>query len=161
MIFTQTRDFDLVHQIVTHPKLYPWLSDDFSPSAEEYSPVDHASVRYVLVHDDRGLLCGLFMFVSHSPVLWEVHTCLLPSSWGDTARQAAREVAEWVWHNSGCQRIVTQVPEYNRLARRLALAAGMTEYGRNPRCFQKRQQLHDEILLGLSRPTTEEPCPQQ
>jgi len=96
----------------------------------------------------------LWLVVWHSPVLAEIHTCLLPSAWGQRAKTAAREAVQWLFDNSGVERVFTQVPETNRLAQRFAVAAGMAQFGRNPKAFKKNGQLTDLILLGLSRGET-------
>lgn len=160
MTFEVTRNFKLVREIMTHPRVYPHVTDDFSPEPEEYRPLDHPGVIYVLVRD-AGELLGMWVFCAQNGVCWEVHTCLLPSAWGARGKRAARAMAAWVWANTGCQRIVTAVPEYNRLAVRFAELAGMREYGRNERSYKKHGRLMDQILLGLSRPTQEKECQQQ
>lgn len=151
MTFERTDDAGLIREIITHPRLYPWLTDEYSPGRDAFQPVMAEGIWYVLAYDNAGLLLGLFMFARHSPVVWEVHTCLLPGAWGEPAARAAREVAGWMFEHSGCQRIITHVPAYNRLAVRFAKAAGMTEYGRNVASFAKGGRLHDQIELGLSK----------
>lgn len=139
----------LVRSIMTHPRVYPWISDDASPAREEFTPIDHDALWYVLVWDS-GELLGLFLFHPHSGACMEVHTCLLPVAYGKAAI-AARECAVWMWGQAAIARIVTRVPAYNRLALRLARQAGMTEWGRNPRAWRKNEFLYDEIWLGLSK----------
>jgi RimJ/RimL family protein N-acetyltransferase len=155
--FERTSDLTLVREIMTHPKVYPWISDDGSPSREEYRP--HPDLLYVLVFDDEELL-GLWAFTPQNSVTWEVHTCLLPGQDFHRARTAAIEMAGWVWANSDCHRIVTTVPRSNRAARLFARAAGMVEYGLNEKSFRKNGTLHDQFLFGISRPE-EKACSQQ
>jgi hypothetical protein len=59
---------------------------------------------------------------------------------------------EWIWRNTPCRRIVTNVPEDNRLAYRFALSAGMIGYGLNRASFQRGGRLLDQHCLGISRP---------
>jgi hypothetical protein len=59
---------------------------------------------------------------------------------------------EWIWAHTPCRRIVTNVPEDNRLAYQFALAGGMEVYGRNEASVLKRGRLVDQICLGISRP---------
>jgi RimJ/RimL family protein N-acetyltransferase len=99
---------------------------------------------------DGGELLGLWMFTPQNAVCWEIHTCLLPCAWGRRAGEAARRMAEWVWANTPCRRLVTAIPAYNRLALRFAEAAGMRRWGLNERSFLKHGELQDQILLGLS-----------
>jgi len=150
----RTRDYELARQVLTHPKIYPAISDDSSPAREDYQPIASEAVIYLAVYDAAELL-GLFLFVPQSGVCVEVHTCLLPRAWGGRAAEAARAARAWIWANTPAARIVTSVPEGNRLALRFARQAGMTEYGRNPASIQRNGRLEDLILLGMSKPPQE------
>lgn len=147
--FERTHDLALVKQVLTHPKIWPHITDDGCGAPGDFEPVDHPGFWYVVV--ENGTLQGMFTFQKQNAVCWEVHTCLLPSAWGKMSREATHGVREWVWANSDCQRIVTSVPAYNRLALRLAKASGMSEYGTNHKAFLRDGELHDLILLGVSR----------
>lgn len=152
--FERTHDLALVKQVLTHPKIWPHITDDGCGAPEDFEPVDHPGFWYVVV--ENGTLQGIFTFQKQNSVCWEVHTCLLPSAWGKLSKEAATGVREWVWQNANtdkdrCDRIVTSVPAYNRLAFRLAKASGMKEYGLNPKAFLRDGVLHDLILLGVSK----------
>lgn len=150
MRFERTFDMTLVREIMTHPKVYPFITDDFSPPVEQFAPLDHPLFWYMLAFDGEELL-GMWLFEQRG-VAFQVHTCLLPGYRFQRGRQAAREMAEWIWTNSGCQRIWTAVPRNNRIAVEFARAAGMTQFGVNERSFLKNGILQDQILLGMSRP---------
>lgn len=154
MNFWETHDLGVVKRILSHPRIYPHITDDFSPPVESFEPGIHPNIHYVLAVSDEDNILGCFVFEEHSPVVWEVHTCLLPEAWGSSER-ICRMVAEWVFSRTEVNRIVTQVPAHNRLAYRLAKRAGMTEYGRNPASFKKHGVLEDVILLGLTRKETD------
>jgi hypothetical protein len=109
---------------------------------------------------DGEELLGLWMFVPQNSVCLEVHTCLLPGHGFRRSRVAAKEAAEWIWANTNCQRIFTNVPVFNVIAKRFAEAAGMAEFGVNEASFIKDGKLHDQVQLGMSRPK-ETTCPQQ
>ncbi len=149
--FERTRDWDTIKAIVTHPKIYPHISDDGSPASDEWEPIQNESVWYVLVKDD-GLVLGLWILIPENYVCWKIHTCLLPVAYGEKAKIAVAALAPWVWQNTGCMRVITDVPAYNRVALRFARAAGLEEYGVNPRSYMKNKNLYDQILLGISKP---------
>ncbi len=152
MTFERTRNWELIKRIVTHPKIYPHVSDDFCPPAEKWEPSHDESIWYVLCKDGEEVI-ALWLFMPHTQVCWQVHTCVLPAAYGPRARAAVEALAGWLWVNAPvCQRVVTDVPQYNRLAFRYALLAGMKEYGLNPKSYMKDGKLHDVILLGISRP---------
>ena len=144
----RTNDLELVRSILTHPKIYPHISDDFSPAAEDFLPP--ASAVYLLARDGAEVL-GLWLVHPHNTVCWEVHTCLLPTAWGARARAAAQAAIAWMWQHTSARRLITNVPTPNRLALRFAKQSGFIEFGRNPDSFQKDQILHEQILLGISK----------
>lgn len=145
-----TKDWNYIKSVATHPRLWPYLADDFSPAPEVWEPPDSESRIYLKVADQEREL-GFFLLCAFSPILFQVHTALLPCAWGKRAAAAAEALIAWVWEHTTCQRLITEVPDYNTLAHRFALKAGMTEYGRNPKSFSKDGLLHDLILLGISK----------
>lgn len=151
MTFERTFDMQLAREVITHPKVWPWISDDGSPARESFVPENHPGNLYLLCFDGETLL-GLWLFVKRNAVTVEVHTCLLPHHGFHRGRVAARQAAEWIWANTDVQRIITSVPETLRIALRFAQAAGMVEFGRNLKSFLKNGRLWDEVLLGISRP---------
>lgn len=153
--FERSEDYELIRQILTHPRLYPHLSDDFSPAPGEYRPQEHPAIWYVIVRDvDEGReeLLGLWMFVPTNGVCWEVHTALLPIAWGERGQIASLMLPPWIWEHTHCRRIITNVPSSNRLALHFALKAGMRIFGVNEASFLKHGVLCDQTLLGISRP---------
>jgi RimJ/RimL family protein N-acetyltransferase len=151
--FERSQDYELIRKILTHSRVYDKISDDFSPAREDYYPVEHESVWYVVakdVHDGGYDLLGLWMFVPQNGICWEVHTALLPVAWGDVGLEAARMLPAWIWEHTPCRRLITNVPSTNRLAFHFALKAGMRIYGVNRASYLKGGKLCDQICLGLS-----------
>jgi len=137
---------------MTHPAVYQ--ADDFTPPADKFTVREDPGIWYVLAFDgERNTeLLGLFVLVQLSPICWEIHTRLLPGSWGKQAAEAARGILAWLWERTPCLRLVTAVPAYNRLAIRFAERAGLKVFGNNERSYLKGGVLHDQILLGISKP---------
>lgn len=150
--FSRSDDWPLIREIMTHPRVWPHISEDTSPSVDEFVPCEHESFWYVLVSNDTGPL-GLFLLQPHNGVHWEVHTCLLPAGWIHGSRAIAAEAIAWLWrHAPRLERLTTIVPQNNLLALRFAEAMGMIEYGVNPNSVLKGGQLLDQVLLGMNRP---------
>ena len=151
---SRTNDMSLVRSIVTHPQVYPWVTDDGGAPADGYQPVppNGDAVLYVLVESGGGQ--GIFAFYQQNTITTEAHTCVLPSMWGRT-HVAARAAIDWVFANTRYQRIVTSVPDDNPLAARLAAMAGMQKYGHNPGSFLRKGRLLGVDLFGVSK---EESC---
>lgn len=147
---SRTTDMELVRSIITAPQVYPWVTDDGSPEASEFQPLqaDGDGVIYVLV--ESGAARGVFAFFRQNAVTTEAHTCVLPQMWGRT-HLAAQAAIAWVFEHTGFERITTSVPQDNPLAARLARRAGMTLYGHNPSSFLRKGVLLGVDLFGISK----------
>ena len=154
MQFQSTTDREIIRNIVTHPAIWPHVSDDFSGEPEVWEPPIGDGFLYILALE-AGEIRAMWMFEKTSPILFKVHTTVLPVGRGVWANEAAKKMAFWIWEHTECQRIVTDVPENNRLALKFAEAAGMQQFGVNPKSYQKGGKLLGVILLGLSRPQHE------
>lgn len=149
--FERTFDYELVKRIVTHPRIYPHVADDFAAKPEDWQATENDSIWYVLAKECAEVL-GLFIFIPQYAICWDVHTCLLPLSYGAKAKEAGKGIIEWIWANTPCLRITTVVPEYNRLALKFAQASGLICFGVNPKSYMKNGKLWNLIQLGLSKP---------
>ena len=147
-------DARLLNSIITHPKIYPHVADDQAPKPEVFdcSQALKTDGVYFLTPIENEVL-GCFIVHLHTMTLYEVHTCLLPICWGRKALEATRLCAEWVFGNTSCQKLMTWVPTYNRLAYRLAIKSGMQDEGLCKKSFLKNGVLHDMHLLGLEKET--------
>lgn len=154
MTFERSHDWELIKSIVTHPSVYSGISDDGSPPAEQWNPKEYPLVQFVIARDGNEIL-GLWALAPQTSACWEVHTCLLPNAYGKRAHQAVMEFEDWVWNNTKAMRVVTDVPEYNRVALRFSLNAGLKQFGLNPKAYMKNGKLHDVIMLGISKPGVE------
>jgi RimJ/RimL family protein N-acetyltransferase len=151
--FHGSTDWALIKRIMTHPRVWPHISDDFSPEPQEFVPVDNPALCYLVIMDGETPL-GLFLFTPHNGCHVEVHTCLLPAAWARGSREIARQALVWLWSNCPqIERLTTTVPQNNLLALRFAQAMGMIEYGVNPQSRKKSGALVDQMLLGMNRPS--------
>jgi RimJ/RimL family protein N-acetyltransferase len=151
LTFERSRDYALISAIMRHPRLYGAAADDFACARESFEARQDEAIWYVMAYDGARVL-GLFAICPQNAVTWEIHTRLLPDTWGAIATAAARAIVPWIWENTGCRRLVTACPSYNRLAVRFAeRAGGMVRYGVNPASWLKDGQLFDQVLLGISK----------
>ena len=155
MHIERTHDLAYVREVMTHPAIWPHVSDD-TGDRDTYAPPDHESIYWLVPVDAAPL--GVFLVHPHSAVCWEVHTALLPQARGGKADEAAQALIAWVFGNTSCQKLITHVPAYNRRALAFAKRAGLVEEGRVTRSFLRRGSLIDQYLLGICK---ESPCQQQ
>lgn len=149
--FHRTKDYRAIREIITHPAIWPYVSDDFAPPVEQFQPIENDSIWYVLVKDGDQLM-GMWMLVPNSPIWTEVHTCILPEGRGNRAREASILFIEWIWKNTPFLAVTTHVPSYNRLALNFAIRGGMKAVGMIPRSYQKNGHLMDQMVLGTYKP---------
>ena len=145
-------DPKIINSIISHPRIYPHVSDDHSPKAEDFdcSEALRTDGVYFLTPID-GEVLGCFIVHLHTMTLFEVHTCLLPCCWGKKALEATALCAKWVFGNTTCQKLMTWVPTYNKLAYRLAIRSGMQDEGLCKKSYLKNGVLLDMHLLGLEK----------
>lgn len=163
MTFERTTDPEVIRIIMLEPHIYSASRDDFMPlwrdAREQWQPIMHEQILYMLVRDGAETL-GLWIFAPESKCMMKVHTCLLPAAYGDRASQAAKEMAQWFWENTENERLITDVPVFNRHALKFAEKAGMKRFGVNPKSFKRDGRFWDVIMLGMSRPEGVQ-CPSQ
>lgn len=139
----------LIAETMAHPRVYPWISDDGCPGPECVADSISDSGLYLGAFSDEYL--GLFVLHAHNAILYEVHTCLLPKTWGSRAAWAAQALIAWVFERTPCLRLITHVPSDNPLALRFAQRAGMVLYGTNPRSILRGGVLRDQAMLGINK----------
>jgi hypothetical protein len=154
--FERTQDKTLIREIITHPKVWRWLSDDSFPPKELYCPPDNSAVCYLLATDAHtGELFGLYITHPITAALWEVDHALLPTAYGSPALAIGRAFEAWLWANTSAETVLGLTPLDNRLAIRYARRLGMNESGRIPRGICRGGQFHDFIVFTKVRPQGE------
>lgn len=150
MQFERSTDYELLGSVLRTPALYPFISDDFAPAIEDVAAVENPGLWYILAKD-QGDLLGFYLFEPRSPILWEFHTIMPLNARALIAMKELLGQGGWLWSHTPCLRAVTYVPEYNAVALRFGLRAGLTVYGRNPASYLRGGRLQDQILMGIAR----------
>lgn len=81
-------------------------------------------------------------------VLYEGHVAMLP---GVRSDDFARAAIEWMWSNTPAQKLYCRIWARNRAAIAYVKRAGFMQEGRMTGAVLKNQQLHDMIVLGISK----------
>lgn len=140
----------MVKRIITDSEIWNQMSSDHSVSRETYEPPLDQAVYILALQNEEPT--GVFVLVPKSHIRYEIHTCLSRKLRGSRALCAAAMLVDWVWANTPCERLFTEVPVTNAPALWFAKAARMKESGREPACFLKGGVLVDVIILGMNRP---------
>lgn len=147
MQIERTSDAELIRGVITHPAIWPHVSDDFIKDSEYYPTIE--GLIWLKVFDEN--LLGIYMVQRHNFISYEIHTCMLPLAWGDKAKQASKLVLDWIFSNTDCLKLTTHVPENNPLALRYAKKAGLKEEGNNRKSIMKNGLLLDQAQLGITK----------
>lgn len=143
---SKTADMEAVRAILADPAIWPHIHEDGTDLPESLDP---DGVDWLLVSD--GAPAGVFLAHARGAACWEVHTCLLPRTWGAGAREAARLLLAHLFSMESCCKVITHVPAYNRAALRFAKASGMHVEGINRASYLRNGHLEDQIMLGITR----------
>ena len=146
-------DYDLIREVlVSDARAYQAMGDDATPPAAEFEPNRHPQIVYLIVWDgEPERVGGLFVFVPTNGVSFDAHFWVSRQFRGPRGREFGRAALRWMLEIPGVERITGAIAEDLPQAIRYARDCGLVEYGRNPRAIRKGGQLHDVVLLGISR----------
>ena len=142
-------DMELVRATLTQPHIWDAFSDDLQGDPLNFDPCIIPGALWLGAWDGPEYL-GLFPAYRVNGIMCEVHVAMIKHCGGSRALRAYRAMRDWIWANTGFKRIITSVPDCNKLGLRYALLAGLSEFGLNPGGWLKNGQLHDLHLLGVS-----------
>lgn len=114
----------------------------------DFEPPQHETILYLVPIEDKPL--GVFMVFPTTSVCFEVHTNILPEYWGK-ALEAAKALIAWVFTQTECEKLITRVPAFNKLAYQLAIRVGMRSEGVNTKSFRKHGMLFDQHMMGIEK----------
>jgi RimJ/RimL family protein N-acetyltransferase len=152
----RTRAVGLIKHIALEPHTYPFVIDDFSPSPEDYDPPVSEEFIWLVAYRENRVI-GLFLFLPLNAINFDIHASVLPWARGTKwSRVAGAAALTWMWQNTRCKRITAGCPSFNPRALGWVKALGFKEFCVNEKSFQKANQLHDLIMLGISKPGEKE-----
>ena len=146
IIYEPTTDVEFITKCATNPIVWRASTDDGMANVNPdifFVPTDG---KLWLKAGDYGV----FMGEPRNMITYEVHTLLLPEARGK-AVEIATGALHWIFHNTPCLKITTNVPSFNVLARRLSEQCGMKLIGNNESSFLKDGVLYDQFIYGISK----------
>jgi RimJ/RimL family protein N-acetyltransferase len=151
IVIERIRDIKLVKMLATHGAIFPHVSDDWTKKPEEWDAPQNDSIVYLVASDGR-IFFGFSVFMPQTWTCYQAHLGFLPSSYGEMALTAFKEMLGWMWRNSTASRIVGEICAENRRAIAFSKRAGFEEYGVNQKSYLRGGVLRDQVCLGISKP---------
>lgn len=138
-------DIDEVEQILGHPSVFNFCSDDSEITALDAACACLRDPSYIVIkpHDDT-----LFLFKAMNKIMYEMHVCIVRGKARKQGIRSAAKAARWLFNNTQCQKIVTHIPVFNELSLMFAMVCGMKREGLIKGGYLKDGKLYDLILLG-------------
>jgi len=144
------KDRNRINEILGHDSVWPWISDDNTPKNVRYTLGQYFMEEpgTVVLHPNEY---SVFIFRPVNSVTYEAHTNILPSGRGVEAIGAGKGALKWMFKNTPCQKVITWVPVFNRMASIFARMCGLKREGNATKSYLKDGELHDQILLGITK----------
>ncbi len=133
---------DIVNEIMSHPEIFPLISDDGTPN--EVSLNDSDLIYYLYGNE------GIVVYSPISSITYETHWCILPEYWGKSTN-FIKESIQWMFNNTECLKIEGRIPEYNRRAYVHAKKIGFKDQGNSENSIMKHGKIFDMKIVGLEK----------
>lgn len=147
MIYERTDDMNFVTDCLTEPSVWRLGSDDkFNLVDPDLFFVDQKINFLWLKCGEHGLLIG----EPRNTVTIEAHIALLPSARG-SAVEICSGAIRWLFDNTSYSCVTASVPDFNKLAIRLAGKVGMGFVGVQKGSFMKHGKLYDQHMYSINK----------
>lgn len=152
VIIERTTNPRIIKRILTVPDLWELITEDDSPSPEEYEPIVHDSMYYLLARKGNKVI-GLFVVHPLTTTLAIGHVNILPSQWGNRKQNKliGEKAIQWIWDNTEIDKIVATVPVIYKKVLAYTQRIGMKREGICRKSYKKHGELHDQYYVGVNR----------
>lgn len=145
-MFELTNDSEFVTRCLTSPAIWRMGSDDSVIGINPELFFAQKNNTIWLKVGDYGVFIG--RPINH--ISLDVHVALLPDAKGKAA-EISKGAIKWMFNNTQYLHMNASIPEYNKLAIRLAEKVGMEFIGINKGSFMKDGKLYNQYLFGIQK----------
>jgi len=103
-----------------------------------------------LIPEIDGNVAGIYFAYPINAVCCEGHANILPEYQGKAVNCTLAAI-RWMFSNTPCRRIITNVPDYHIRACKFVEKLGFVKFGVNEKSYLKGGKLHDLIMYGISK----------
>lgn len=147
MNVVRTHNKVLIRAIVSTPDIRDRVCED-GFDFDAWEPNTDSDCWLLALEDDE--LVGVYLFVAKNRTTAEIHPHVLPEKRGKLSYTSCRKACEWVF-NAGKQKIVAEIPVIYPEVKRFALKMGFSVEGLNRQSIQKKGELLDQWIVGLTK----------
>jgi len=142
-------DLEFVDAVLTHPAIYPHISDDYSPSIKEFTakPLLEAPMCYVLAYKDYGIVLSTPI----NGTLFDTHITMLPEHRGKEAVEASDEFKKYLFNETTCEKIMAIIPDIFPNVMNFVERIGFELEGILTKSIKKNGKLIDQFVFGLEK----------
>lgn len=108
-------------------------------------------IHFMMVQDEESVPCGCFVLVPHSDICVFIHTFFLPRAYRKMVTPAKAMILEYIFNQVGWEKLLTEVPVFNTLAKKLATSVGMVKEGYMKQSYKDQNGVHDVELFGMTK----------
>lgn len=129
---------------MTHPDIWPHVSEESSPSPQEYQPPILGPQHWVRSEDGGAL----FMAHPLTGVMWQMHIAVLPE-FRDRTTKYLHEFFQHIRENTQASGLIGFIAEDNPSCLRAARATGFKVSGCAPKALRRSGRLLDMTIVTL------------
>lgn len=107
-MISRTFDTELIKSVLCHPAIWPCIAPAGMEPAGFEPPIDDQHF-YLATHDPE--LTGLFIYHPVADGVMKTHHHVLPEYRGNKSIEYSNASVDWIFSNTGTQRIICAIPE--------------------------------------------------
>jgi hypothetical protein len=144
-----TDDIKKVSRVLMDDSVFPYTTDDGSPSKEDFPmwPLLEDKRIYVLMPNEDSVAVAFPM----NFITYDFHFNALKPSRGNIAVEAVNKAIGYMFTKTPCRKLVAQVPTNKVRVAAFFTKIGMQVEGGITKSFLKRGVLYDQIIFGLTK----------
>jgi len=147
MRLERTHNMEVVEYVLNHPTVVGSLTD-----SESWNHIqDVPSLHFMAVLGDDNELFGLFVLGPHNSITMSVHSAFLPNAYGRSTLQASKLLLDYVFNDIGQEKVITEVPAFNHLARGFAQNSGLKLEGTMTKAYKHKDIIYDLYMYGITK----------
>ena len=146
----RTYDRDMITDIMTVPAIWDTVAEDDQDPADFVADTDKECWLRITNQNDE--IIGVFNLHPMNSATLEIHAQVLPEHRREHSQDAGRAVLGWIYENAPeYKKLVAWVPDFYVNVLKYVSGFGFVIEGCNRKSYLKNGELHDLMLLGITR----------